>query len=423
MTHTAEQRSDPTPRREYVRWLLWPLAYAILRLAAPYIPAPGGVAGTVIATVLFLLVPLLWIRDVARMRPPTGLAIALFLVFGLLWAEILLGEPAGLIWALPWRRHPDARLLAGTVARPFADLCLITAASFLGAALSRIVRDPKMLLPITVVGALVDYWGVYYGTTHYAVQNMRGLVTNLSASIPSLGGAKAPGGLEPVSDVGFGDWFFLTMFMAIAFRYDLQPRRTFWTLLALLIPSMLLVLLSDRVQAVPAVVPMAVAVLAVNWKRLRLTREEAFATLYAMLMVAAMIAGYTLWARAGAPRAETSMRPAAPTSVGAILDGDLSTAFRSSGPLTKSESVVVDFRRPRMARGVAVLFSSDSGKGRPAPRGALDVSGDGSAWTRVGSIEANPARLTFKPREIRYVRISFEPSKTPVTVSEVVTLQ
>jgi hypothetical protein len=394
------------------------LTYLLLRLLAPYVHVPGKTAPLVISGVVFLTLPLFWLRDIGRARLGTGWTLALFAALSLAWAEITLGKPTGAIWGLPWRRHPDAALMMATVARPFADLFLITAAAVLGAGFARLIRDAKMLLPIVLAGALVDYWGVYHGTTNYAVTHMRGVVQSLSAGIPSLGGAGSAEGVQPVSYIGFGDWFFIALFLAVVIRHDLNPRRTFRALLAFLLPALVLVI-TGRVEFLPGVVPMAAAVLAVNWRRLRLSREEGFATLYAMLMVGAMIGAWTLWSRGRAPKAETTVPPAPGASAASVVDNDVETAFRSAGPVPKGSVLTADFRRAYQASGLVILFGRNPKEDRTAPAGVVETSADGAQWQWAGRLTANPASARFKPREVRYVRLTFDKSDRPLTVSEI----
>lgn len=293
-------------------WLVWPALYLVLRVSAPFIPMPHPRVGSVLSTVVFLLLPLLWLRDLSRIRPHPLVALGLFIVMALVWSELLLGGPFGLLrhphW---WRAHPDAFLVMRIVYRPVADLALITAATLLGSTLARLISDPKMLLPVIIAGALVDYWGVYMGTTRAMIVNVPHVVQSASAAIPTFGGGATSAGLTPASFVGFGDWLFLAMFLAVAWRYNLHPRRTFWALLAFLIPAMLIVILGV-VDSLPAVVPMALAIFVVNGRRLKLSRAETFATIYAVLMVVAMIGAYSIVASRMTPTSPPSPSTPAP---------------------------------------------------------------------------------------------------------------
>lgn len=280
----------------------WPLAYISLRLIAPFVTVPNRVAEMTISTVLFLLVPLLWVRVISRWTIPPIAVAGLFLALALIWSETLLLQPFGILRLVDWKAHRAAFSVVLLVSRPFADLALISAGALLGAGLARIISDPKMLLPVALAGGLVDYWGVTMGTTRMAIRLAPEVVTAVSAGIPGFGGGVA-GSMEPAAFVGFGDWLFLGLFLAVTHRYSLQPARTFWALLALLIPSMLVVLFGG-LSHLPAVVPMAVAVFLVNGRRLRLTRCEMISTMIALALVIGLLVGlFTLWTRLSPPPA------------------------------------------------------------------------------------------------------------------------
>lgn len=290
--------ASETAHRSFHHLLVWPAAYLLLRMAAPFIRLPFPALADIIATVVFLLLPLLWLREIARNPPRARLALPLFVVLAVIWGELLLGQPFGVLRHVEWKHHLHAARFMLLFARPFADLALITAAALMGTLVARVISDPKMLLPVAVVGGLVDYWGVYMGTTSAFIKASPSFVRAVSAGIPSFGGGLTPSGVQPASFVGFGDWLFLTMFLAVAFRYDLQPRKTFWVLLAFLAPAMLIVIFGG-LDYLPAIVPMALAIVSVNGRRLKMSRSETFATLYAMLMVLAMVGLYTLVTRHG----------------------------------------------------------------------------------------------------------------------------
>lgn len=311
-------------------WLVWPALYLILKVAAPFIPMPYPILGSILSTVLFLLVPLLWIRSLSRMRPHPAMAVGLFIVLALVWGEFLLFRPFG-VFLLPrawWSGHPNLAVIFAVMRRPVADLALISAAGILGITLARLISDPKMLLPVVLVGALVDYWGVYMGTTQAMLVNVPHVVQSASAAIPAFGGARG-GGMQAASFVGFGDWLFLAMFLAVAWRYALSPRRTFWALLAFLVPAMFLVIFGP-LDFLPAIVPMALAIFVVNGRRLKLTRAETFATIYAMLMVGAMIGAYTLISARLAPAAPSA--PPASASPNHRPSGDGAATPRTAPP-------------------------------------------------------------------------------------------
>jgi hypothetical protein len=270
---------------------LWPIVYLVLRLIAPFIKLPWPVVATIIATVVFLITPMLWLRALTARQWPLWGMVATMVVMTLVWSELAVGQPVGFLGHVDWKHNTGLAKAAVLVLRPVADLALITAGASLGMLVARLIRDPKMLLPVAVAGAVVDFWGVFFGTTNAALKHTPAVVQAASAGIPTLGGGATRQGMAPISYVGVGDWLFLGLFLAVASTFQLQPRRTFWTLTAFVIAAMFLVLF-DVVSYLPAIVPMAIAVLWVNRAELRLSRSEAFAVMYAVLMVAAMIGLY-----------------------------------------------------------------------------------------------------------------------------------
>ncbi|HEY3411796.1 MAG TPA: hypothetical protein VGM51_01935 [Armatimonadota bacterium] len=298
-TKKASGADEPFERKRRIsigRLIVWPAAYLLLRMAAPFIRLPFPALANIVATVVFLLLPLLWLREISRNAPRIRVALPVFLILAVVWAELLLGMPFGVLRHIDWRHHLHAARFMLLFDRPMADLALITAAALMGTLVAKVISDPKMLLPVALVGALVDYWGVYLGTTSAFIKASPNLVRAVSAGIPTFGGGLTQRGVQPASFVGFGDWLFLTMFLAVAFRYDLQPRRTFWALLAFLVPAMLIVIFGG-LDYLPAIVPMALAIVCVNGRRLKMSRSETFASLYALLMVLAMAGIYTLVVR------------------------------------------------------------------------------------------------------------------------------
>ena len=293
--------ADTTPalssKKWYHRLWIWPVIYLLLRIAAPYISIPGGEAlSSIVSTVVFIIVPLAWLFRLTERQLSWRVGLLFFLLAAFIWAELLLGRPIGFLRYVNWELHKREFVVMLMFTFPVADLALITGAGLLGASLASIIRDPKMLLPVTLVAAIVDFWGVYVGTTHMFLEKAPQIVTAVSSSIPRFGGGLTPSGLKPISYIGFGDWFFLALFMTVCWRFHLQPHKTFWWLLALLVPAMLLVIF-PVLDYLPALVPMALAIFLVNGNRLKLSRAETFATLYGLLFIGCLLGAFSLVSR------------------------------------------------------------------------------------------------------------------------------
>ena len=174
--------------------------------------------------------------------------------------------------------QPDIAMLAFI---PWRNMMMILAATFFGCLVSFAIREPGILAPGAVVAAMVDYWGVYYGTTLRAVQTAPEVVQKVSVKVPAFGV------MGPIATIGPGDFVFLGLFFAAMYRLKLKVPQTFWALLALLAPCLVAVL-AFRLS-IPALVPMAVAVLLVNRGRFGLTRSEKAASALVVALVAALL--------------------------------------------------------------------------------------------------------------------------------------
>lgn len=173
-------------------------------------------------------------------------------------------------------------------------LCIIWLASSIGVAISRVVREMKMLLPVAVALALVDTYVVFggglvhqatHGTSEAAASAMQALTVPVAPARTPISGA-APMQLT----VGFADYLFTALFFACFARFGIPSRRTFWLLYGALALYSVTVFLG-KAEALPALVPIAVVVIGANAKRFKFERSEAFALLYAALIVLLLSGG------------------------------------------------------------------------------------------------------------------------------------
>lgn len=263
--------ADP-PGRQRERVLLWMLVFLGFRTLLPLAGALPREAVVPAAVLLSMLLALWGPRIAAPASIPSRWRVPLFILFAAL--------SFGVAGALPGAemRYPAALLGA------FSDLFLIAAAVALGQFLAGLFREPNLLVPAAVAAAVIDYWGVYYGTTRAVIEQHSDWVPKLSVQVPVPG---APGMPDLQLGIGFGDFVFLTLFLVCARQFGLRERLTFWLSFALLVSAMSVVLVFDR--NVPALVPMSVAFLLANVGRFRFQRSELFAMLYAALILAAAV--------------------------------------------------------------------------------------------------------------------------------------
>jgi hypothetical protein len=174
-------------------------------------------------------------------------------------------------------------------------LGVIWVAVSLGAALSRLVREFKLVLPMGVALALVDLYTVFGGgVVESAVQGKntvaRAAMSALTVQLPTM---HSTNGAAPfVLSIGFADFLFIALFFACFARFGIPSRRTFQVLFVTLFLYMAIVFLTGT--ALPALVPVGVVVLVMNGRQFRYERSEAFALFYAGLILSAAL-GYLVF--------------------------------------------------------------------------------------------------------------------------------
>lgn len=161
------------------------------------------------------------------------------------------------------------------------QLSLVLLAVFMGITISYIIRERNLLLPVAIVAALVDFWNVYVGPLGQVVATKPEIVQTVAVRMPT----PVPG--MPLPMIGMGDFVFLALYMSVIYRFGMNTRGTFWWGYALLTITMIAVL--GPLGAVPALVPMGVAVICANAGYLKLKREELLATVVVSLVILVLL--------------------------------------------------------------------------------------------------------------------------------------
>lgn len=226
---------------------------------------------------LYVLIVVGLVFSIARLNLPAAAQLALAAVFGVA------------LWVARAGRWP----LGG-------DLLLVLGAAFLGALVSRLIREPNLLVPVALVVAMVDVWGVYFGVVRQISEHAPETAAALSASVPMAAGPM-------LGMIGVGDFAFMAMFFAAVVRLGLRGRATAWASAgALLAASGVLVCaslwpaLAPMAAQLPGLPFLAVAVLLVNLRGFHLSREEARAIVVVVLVLGAVLAAVALAWRPGA---------------------------------------------------------------------------------------------------------------------------
>lgn len=267
-------------------------AYAAFSLLLPLVSVPHhrnvilALMLVILPTAAFMLLQLWLAWSLVDLRPRPS-------VCGLAMAGALALWLLALFLVRPHHGWTHGLNLSLFLLRPLLmGLGITLACTFFGVLLSRIVREPNVLLPVALVAMPVDYLGAMtpQGFTQNMVKQNPGVVQAVSVPVPVVHGLH----LFPL--IGPGDALFMAFFFAIVLRLDMNRRGTFWWMYGLLTLTMLLVLFYPI--NVAALIPMGLAVLIANGRFFRLKREEVFATLYAVLLVVALAAAFYAYSHA-----------------------------------------------------------------------------------------------------------------------------
>lgn len=291
----AEQRTGRDPR---LMFLLALGAYLAFGLLLPWVPLPRHrpplaalLALVALATAAFMLLQLWLAQAVVSLKPRAGVS-ALLMVLSVVSLIAI------------------NRFAPGSVRLLLVNLAITSGCAFFGILLSRIIREPNVLLPVALVAMPIDYLGAMtpIGFTQNMVARHPEIVKNVSVTVPAVGGAaRHHGGLAPLAFIGPGDALFMAFFFAVALRLHLNVRGTFWWTYGLLTATMLLVLATDI--NIAALIPMGLAVLFANFRYFRLKREEVFATLYAGVLILALVSGFYFYSHTHFYRSDSKDTP------------------------------------------------------------------------------------------------------------------
>ncbi len=179
----------------------------------------------------------------------------------------------------------------------------------LGAMLATLLKEKNLLIPVSVFLAAFDIFLVLtpIGPTKILLQVRPELLAKGGWTVPKVADSPTFGPVAATAYIGPADFVFMAMFAVAIYRFGLRPRQTILALIPALVAYLAFVFLIDA--PLPAMVPIGLAVLAVNWPEFRLTKEEWAST----ALVAAIGIGLIAWgATRPAPRVELLPLEAAP---------------------------------------------------------------------------------------------------------------
>lgn len=161
----------------------------------------------------------------------------------------------------------------------------------LGALLAILIKDRNIVVPIAIFLACFDMFLVFspLGLTRIIIHRASAVLTNIAAQVPVATHQTTGEKITPGALAGPADFMFLAMFLVAIFRHNLKGRRTVLVVIPTLVGYMLLVNVLHI--PLPALVPIGIVVLAVNWKEFQLTPHEKLST----ALVTALGLGLFTW--------------------------------------------------------------------------------------------------------------------------------
>ncbi|MBX3112495.1 MAG: hypothetical protein KF857_10840 [Fimbriimonadaceae bacterium] len=292
-----EQTSKPsrwTDGRPFGLFLAWVAVLALLRLLVAAVPVPVDLVAplSLLSTLVFVGGPIValyvggataWRAGQASLVLAAGVALH---VVGFAVARSAGGQgPAG---------------VGGVVAMQSGVLvwCL-----GLGGLVSLVLKEKGLLLPVALFLAGFDVFLVMtpFAPTAKVVEQNPGVLKAVAMSVPQVNQAK-PGEPPPAAKVvdlglvGPADLAFMGMFFACLHRFGMRARRTVLWLAPVMALYFLLAISPFGIGMLPAMVPIGITVLAVNWREFGLQGQERVAT-WVVAAVSVALAGYGVYQR------------------------------------------------------------------------------------------------------------------------------
>ncbi len=286
MATEAGHQNQPTS--EYTRARSAPLgreaviagvAYYGCLAALPYMRGIPPVIGTVVATILFLLLALAVVRNIARWQLKPLHEFFLFAYPLVAWYSVTLYAA-------------QFKALRPFIS-PLESLLFLVACAFFGRLIARLVRERSMLVPIAVVLIMVDVFTVFVGPTGEALEKAPDFVEKLSIGLPEVGsaaGEEGGAGLAFIGAAGLGDFIFLGFFFVACARYGLRLDRTLWWVFALMTAAILGYLAMPAVPGIPLLPFISVGFLLANSGQFEFSSREKLYLAIGFVFISALLA-------------------------------------------------------------------------------------------------------------------------------------
>lgn len=299
-------------------YLVYSLGMLFFNRANISLPSFGWAAVAIISTLAYLLMIGVVIRLLSRPGLTARqevcymlLSLLLFLALNpVVWqlvSQLMNGAALSTLWESLESPLPDSLplIILGTI----TPLLLILTGVFSGRLLARMIKEISILVPVAIVAAMIDFWGVYWGVVATMSENAPvavssiGSASTVAASVPEETMVQATGAmrflvqLAPPDSIGIGDFLFFAFFLACAFRLGFSAARTMWGLVVgLLLACTVMALDGQRIFGhdlviayLPGLVFISGGILVANIGSWKLTKKEWLMTLLLVVILAVPI--------------------------------------------------------------------------------------------------------------------------------------
>lgn len=164
----------------------------------------------------------------------------------------------------------------------------------IGALLSLVVSDKNLMIPIAIFLVGFDMFLVFNpdSPTRRLLESAPAVSQNVLSSVPAPKTTAEPkAGVQDLARVGPADLLFAATFFALMFRFGMRSKKTLIWLVPVLIAYLGIVILFGHVSIgplslamLPAMVPIGLTVLLVNWKEFKLQGQEALGVVLVSLV-------------------------------------------------------------------------------------------------------------------------------------------
>ena len=186
-------------------------------------------------------------------------------------------------------------------------LFIMFASINIGYLVSLRVLDKNLLLPVVMFAACVDLWTVTQGPVAAMLNKVPEVASAVSAPIPQVG----TGAFMPSTLIGPGDFIFMALVFAAVHRLKMNAPRNYLYIFVSMTIGMLTVMFGI-LPFFPALITLAIAVVAANRREFNLSRQEKVSTAIVGILLFASLP--LVWSILRPSVEEGTKKPAVSTS-------------------------------------------------------------------------------------------------------------